>query len=72
MKGTHLSHCYQGEYETSCKYGDKDCPSKPISCKKEEFERVEFDEWRECGKEDYTGNIWYCDECKKKNEEMKK
>lgn len=28
--GAHMSHCYQGEYETSCKYGDgNDCPAKP-------------------------------------------
>lgn len=24
---THLTHCYQGEYEDSCKYGDSDCPA---------------------------------------------
>lgn len=29
--GTHLSHCYQDEYKTSCKYGDADCPAKPQS-----------------------------------------
>jgi hypothetical protein len=23
----HLSHCNQGEYEGSCKYGDADCPA---------------------------------------------
>lgn len=23
----HLAHCYQGEYEHSCKYGDDDCPA---------------------------------------------
>lgn len=27
--GAHLSHCYQGEWEDSCKYGDEDCPAKP-------------------------------------------
>ncbi len=26
-RGTHMSHCYQGEYEGSCKYGDRDCPA---------------------------------------------
>ena len=26
--GVHATHCYQGEYETSCKYGDDDCPVK--------------------------------------------
>jgi hypothetical protein len=24
---THLSHCFQGEYKGSCKYGDEDCPA---------------------------------------------
>jgi hypothetical protein len=28
-KNTHLSHCFQDEYDTSCKYGDKDCPADP-------------------------------------------
>lgn len=28
-KGTHLRHCYQGEYMNGCKYGDDDCPAKP-------------------------------------------
>ena len=27
-KGVHLSHCYQGEYKTTCKYGEPDCPAK--------------------------------------------
>ena len=27
--GVHLSHCYQGEYEGYCKYGDDNCPAKP-------------------------------------------
>lgn len=30
-RGTHLSHCYQGEYESSCKYLQSDCPAKPES-----------------------------------------
>jgi hypothetical protein len=26
----HLRHCFQGEYEDSCKYGDgDDCPAQP-------------------------------------------
>lgn len=25
----HLEHCYQAPYETSCKYGDDDCPATP-------------------------------------------
>lgn len=24
----HMSHCYQGEYEDTCKYGDQDCPAR--------------------------------------------
>lgn len=23
----HLSHCFQGEYSDSCKYGEDDCPA---------------------------------------------
>lgn len=26
--GVHLAHCYQGENEGMCKYGDDDCPAK--------------------------------------------
>jgi len=26
--GVHFAHCYRGEYETSCKYGDENCPAK--------------------------------------------
>lgn len=26
--GVHLAHCYQGECEGVCKYGDDDCPAK--------------------------------------------
>lgn len=30
-KLTHFSHCFQGEYIISCKYGNKDnCPAKVI------------------------------------------
>jgi len=25
----HKAHCYQGEYEDSCKYGENNCPAKP-------------------------------------------
>ena len=28
FEGVHLRHCYQGEYEDSCKYGEEDCPAK--------------------------------------------
>jgi len=24
--GVHAAHCFQDEYEDSCKYGDSDCP----------------------------------------------
>jgi hypothetical protein len=27
--GVHLSHCYQGDYLDTCKYGEDDCPAKP-------------------------------------------
>jgi translation initiation factor 2 beta subunit (eIF-2beta)/eIF-5 len=27
--GVHFKHCYQGEYEDGCKYGEDDCPAKP-------------------------------------------
>ena len=27
--GVHLRHCYQGECEDVCKYGELDCPAKP-------------------------------------------
>jgi hypothetical protein len=27
----HMAHCYQGEYEDTCKYGDDDCPAAPKS-----------------------------------------
>lgn len=25
----HLCHCYQGEYKTTCKYGENECPAEP-------------------------------------------
>ena len=25
--GVHKAHCYQGQYEKTCKYGDLDCPA---------------------------------------------
>jgi hypothetical protein len=31
--GVHLRHCYQGEYEDGCKYGENDCPAKPLEPK---------------------------------------
>ena len=29
--GVHLNHCYKGEYEDSCKYGEDNCPAKQYS-----------------------------------------
>ena len=34
--GVHLRHCYQGEYEDGCKYGEDDCPAKPKEEPKQE------------------------------------
>ena len=28
VAGVHLSHCYQGENEDTCKFGDEDCPAR--------------------------------------------
>jgi hypothetical protein len=36
--GVHLRHCYQGEYEDGCKYGENDCPAKPLEPKQETLE----------------------------------
>jgi hypothetical protein len=38
--GVHLRHCYQGEYEDGCKYGENDCPAKPVKPKQETIEEV--------------------------------
>lgn len=37
----HLAHCYQGEYKTTCKYGDENCPAKPKEEKGIDFLMVE-------------------------------
>jgi hypothetical protein len=34
--GIHLRHCYQGEYEDGCKYGEDDCSAKPLEEPKQE------------------------------------
>ncbi len=26
---SHRTHCYQGQYPDTCKYGESDCPEKP-------------------------------------------
>lgn len=33
--GVHLRHCYQREYEDCCKYGEDDCPAKPLETHKQ-------------------------------------
>jgi hypothetical protein len=38
--GVHLRHCYQGEYEDGCKYGEDDCPAKPLEPKQETLEEA--------------------------------
>jgi hypothetical protein len=38
--GVHLRHCYQGEYEDGCKYGENDCPAKPLEPKQETLEEA--------------------------------
>jgi hypothetical protein len=39
--GVHLRHCYQGEYEDGCKYGENDCPAKPKEENKQSVEEYE-------------------------------
>jgi hypothetical protein len=68
--GVHLRHCYQGEYEDGCKYGEDDCPAKPlekpkkltdleIAIKLEEIEREEFQqETLEEEVEKYSREVW--------------
>ncbi len=34
--GVHLRHCYQREYEGCCKYGEDDCPAKPLETHKQQ------------------------------------
>jgi hypothetical protein len=40
--GVHLRHCYQGEYEDGCKYGENDCPAKPLEPKQEKLEEASW------------------------------
>ena len=40
-RGVHLVHCNQGEYEGSCKYGDKDCPALKMSPVQLSYENAE-------------------------------
>jgi hypothetical protein len=68
--GVHLRHCYQGEYEDGCKYGEDDCPAKPlekpkqltdleIAMKLEEIEREEAkQETLEEEAEKYSREVW--------------
>lgn len=48
LSGVHFNHCFQGEYIDSCKYGDENCPAKPIE---EDIEKLIYgcfgeDEWK--------------------------
>jgi hypothetical protein len=43
--GVHLRHCYQGEYKDGCKYGENDCPAKPLEPKQETLEEVAENMW---------------------------
>jgi hypothetical protein len=42
--GVHLRHCYQGEYEDGCKYGEDDCPAKLLEKIEEDDERMYSEE----------------------------
>jgi hypothetical protein len=51
--GVHLRHCYQGEYEDGCKYGEDDCPAKPLEPKQETLT------YSEAAKNNYPdGDVW--------------
>ena len=50
--GVHLRHCYQGEYEDSCKYGENDCPAKPLEEPKQEIVK-DLAYWKANAEEDY-------------------
>jgi len=59
---THLSHCYQGENESNCKYGDKDCPAKAnyvetfeISLSADELEQLIWSMENEIDENEYHG-----------------
>ena len=43
--GVHLRHCYQGEYEDGCKYGEDDCSAKPLEEPKQETLEEAADLW---------------------------
>ena len=43
--GVHLRHCYQGEYEDGCKYGEDDCPAKPLEEPKQETLEETYNKW---------------------------
>lgn len=40
--GVHFSHCFQGEYEDTCKYCDPSCPATPKVEKPIQFDRKKF------------------------------
>jgi len=68
-KGVHLSHCYQGEYKTTCKYGDLNCPAKryvtprprptpkPRPKNKKEIIVWADDDWMICNKKELKQSI---------------
>lgn len=65
-KGTHMSHCYQGENKYNCKYMDTDCPAQP---KEDEMVELEMPKII-CPKCKSTTPInpyyddWTCSNCK--------
>ena len=50
----HLRHCYQGEYEDTCKYGEDDCPAKPL----EELKQKTLEEAAEKWVFETNGHKW--------------
>jgi len=50
----HLIHCYQGEYEDTCKYGEDDCPAKPL----EELKQKTLEEAAEKWVFETNGHKW--------------
>ena len=46
VAGVHLSHCYQGEFQHSCKFGDVFCPAGPLAkAKRDKPDREEMTDW---------------------------
>ena len=55
--GVHLRHCYQGEYEDDCKYGENDCPAKPLEPKQEVIEEAAENYGKDIGNKDGTAQF---------------